>query len=916
VTESPVLYGRAKERAELNALIEAAARSKSGVRVLVGEPGMGKTALLRSVEADAEGFAVLCARGVPCEAGLPFAGLHRLLRPVTGLIDELPAPQRTAIRAALGQAEGPPPDRFLISVAVLSLLSELAERGPVLVVVDDAHWMDVPSLDALAFAAGRFEAEGVVLLAATRPDPPEPLSWAPAMTIGGLPPDACEQLIRSRVDGPVAGAVRDRLIAHTGGNPLALLEIIEGLSADQLAGRAPLPCPLPVGPGLERAYLERVAALPAPAQSLLLLAAAEDEIDAVTLLRAASHAGIEASALERAESAGLIQVSETKVGFRHPLMRSAVYQGAGLARRRWAHQVLGEVSGRDDRRTWHRAAAALEPDAELADELEQSAGRARVRSGYVAAAVAMERAAELTPDDGVRARRLVRAAWDRWLGGHAGLAVRLLDQARRAAEACGRARTLGEIDFLRGVIDLRGGVARDAYQSLVSAADRLDPDTALHALIGAAEAAFYAGDHRRFDVAASRVRQLAGVPGERAALIRAYLAGMAHAAEGDVSRSIAPFRTVLEIAGRIDDPDALRWAATAALMIGDDTIAHAFPSRAVEIARARGAVATVPQAIELLVHSELWTGRLAIAGANALEGLRLATETGQLNCACHLRALLALHAAIEGDVRTCRERAQEAMARAREHDLGLVSAVATWALAFSDLSLGRYGEAADRLTRMAEAGPGHGHHVITVLSAPHFVEAAVRSGHRERAARALEMFRFWAETVESTWALALVERCRALLADGPAADGHYRAALELHAASARDFERARTALLYGAYLRRQRRRAQARQHAREALEIFERLGASRWAERARGELRAAGETVTEPEGEETGALTAQQLQIARFIAEGATNREVAARLFISPRTVDYHVRNIFTKLGIGSRAELIRRFRASHAARA
>ena len=911
----PVLYGRVQECAELTAVIEAAARSESGVRVLVGEPGIGKTALLNSVTAHADGFAVLCARGTPSEARLPYAGLHRLLRPVTELIGGLPAPQRTAIRAALGQEDGPAPDRFLVSVAVLGLLSELAEKRPVLVVVDDAHWLDAPSLDALAFAAARFQAEGIALLAATRPEPPEPFSWAPVMTIGGLEPAACEQLIRARSGGPVAGPVLDRLITHTGGNPLALLEIAERLSAAQLAGRAPLPRPLPVGPALERAYLERVSALPVAAQRLLLLAAADDEIDAVTLLRAASHAGIDASALEAAEAAGLIRVSETRVRFRHPLIRSAVYQGAGLARRRWAHQVLGEVAARDDRRAWHRAAAALHPDAGLADELERSAGRARVRSGYTAAAAAMERAAELTPDDGVRARRLVRAAWDRWLGGHADAAVGLLDQARRAAEAGGRAGTLGEIDLLRGMIGLRGGVARDAYQSLVSAADRLGPEEALHALTAAAEAAFYAGDQLRFTAAAARIGRLGPVPGERAALIRAYFAGMAHAAEGEIVASIRQFRTVLEIAGRIDDPDLLRWAATAALMVGDDTIAHALPARAVDIARARGAVTKVPQAIELLVHSELWTGRLAIARANALEGLRLATQTGQLNCAGHLRALLALHAAIEGDVRTCRERAQEALARAREHDLGLVSAVATWALAFSDLSLGRYGEAADRLTRMAEAGPGHGHPVITVLSAPHYVEAAVRSGDHDRAARALAMFRSWAEAVQSAWALALVERCRALLADPAAADGHYRRALELHAVSARDFERARTALLYGAHLRRQRRRAQARRYTREALEIFERLGATRWAERARGELRAAGETVTDPEGEETGALTAQQLQIARFIAEGATNREVAARLFISPRTVDYHVRNIFAKLGIGSRVELVRRFRASGTAR-
>ncbi|ETK30494.1 helix-turn-helix transcriptional regulator [Microbispora sp. ATCC PTA-5024] len=944
----PLLYGRAAERAELDALIEAAAAdSRSAVRVLTGEPGAGKTALLGCALARAAGgpgasadpasrpaigepavaaaappgagrggFAVLTTRGVPSESRLPFAGLHRLLRPVTRLVGGLPAPQRKALGAALGQAEGPSPDRFLISVAVLTLLSELAERGPVLAVVDDAHWLDAPSLDALAFAAARFEAEGVVLLAAVRAGHLSPLSGLPALPVDGLTPGACDELITSRAEGPVATAVRDRLVAHTRGNPLALGEIVDALTPDQLAGRATLPHPLPIGPGLERAYLERVSALPAPTRSLLLLAAAEAEMDAGTLLRAAAHVRIEVSAIEPAESAGLIQVSEAGVRFRHPLMRSAVYQGAGLARRRWAHQVLGEVSGPGDRRPWHRAAAALEPDDGLAAELEESAGRARVRSGYAAAAVALERAAELTGSEPARVRRLVVAAWDRWLAGHTGSAVRLLDQARRSAEAAGDTRMLGEIDFLRGTVDLRGGVTGDAYRSLVSAAGRLEPETALRALMGAAEAASYAGDDRMLAAVARRAEEAADVPGDRAALIRAYLAGVADAVEGDLPRAVGPLREALRIAERVDDPDALVWAATAALLVGDDALAHALPARAAAIARARGAVTAVPQAVELLVHTELWSGRLAIAGANALEGLRLATDTGQLNCACHLRALLALHAAIEGDTAACRERARDAMTRAREHDLGLAWAVATWALAFGDLSQGRYGEAAQRLARMAEAGSGQGHRAITLLSAPHFAEAAARSGDRRRAGAALARFRAWAETVESTWALALVERCLALLAD-PAepgeADRHFRRALDLHARSERDFERARTALLYGAHLRKQRRRGQARHHAREALEIFERLGAVQWEERARGELRATGETVAGPGAGDAAGLTAQQFQIARFIAEGATNREVAARLFVSPRTVDYHVRNIFATLGIASRGELIRRFRGGRA---
>ncbi|MFF5204416.1 LuxR C-terminal-related transcriptional regulator [Streptosporangium sp. NPDC000396] len=899
---SRVLHGREQEQSELDSLLQAAVTSHSGVRVLIGEPGAGKTALLEYAIAHAEDFTVLSARGVPSESRLPFAALHRLVRPLTPLIDGLPGPQCKALAVALGRVEGPAPDRFLISVAVLSLLSEAAERGPVLAVLDDAHWMDAPSVDALAFAAARLEAEGVVLLAAIRPGHPSALHGLPVTQVGGLAPDAAGRLIRTRAEGPVTDAVRNRLVAHARGNPLALQEIVDGLTPEQLAGRAMLPCPLPIGPGLERAYLDRVSALPEETRTLLLLAAVEAEIDAATLLRAASRVRIDVSAIEAAESAGLVQLSEAGVRFRHPLMRSAVYQGAGLTRRRWAHQVLAEVSGAADRRSWHRAAAALEPDADLAAELEATAVRARVRSGYAAAAVALERAAELTPTEAQRARRLVSAAWDRWLAGHTDLATHLLDQARRSAGN----RDPGEIDFLSGVIGLRGGATRGAYASLLSAAHLLDPGRALHALMGAAEAALYAGDHVRLTSAARRADSLDATPGTRAVLMRTYLSAMAEAASGDISRVLGPLREVVNAAGLIDDPETLGWASTAALMLGDDTAAHALSSRAVALARARGAVTAVPQALELLIYSELWTGRLGIAGANALEGLRLATDTGQLNCVCHLRALLALHAAIEGDEHTCRERAQAALARAREHDIGLAAAVAMWALAFSDLSAGRYGQAAQRLTRMTRAGAGQGHGAITLLSAPHFVEAAVRSDDRERAARALGMFQAWADTVESTWAQALVERCRALLAGGHAADEHYRMALDLHARSERDFERARTALLYGTYLRKERRRAQARDHLREALEVFERLGALGWREKARAELRATGESVAGPENPIGDVLTAQQLQIARFIAEGATNREVAARLFVSPRTVDYHVRNIFAKLGIASRAELIR----------
>ncbi len=903
------VFGRAKELAEIEGLLHAARKGRSGGLMIVGEPGMGKTALL-SHAAKTPGFTVLSTHGSLVEGHLPFAGLHRLLTPLADMREAIPEPQADALSVALGLRTGPSPDRFLISLALLSLLSEAAEEGPVLVLVDDAHCLDRPSADALSFAASRFDAEGVALLAASRPTPSPVLSGLKVLELGGLDPEACEQLIAARAPHPVADAVRGRIVAETGGHPLALTEIVTAVSREQLAGLAPLPDLLPIGPELERAYAERVNTLKQSTQDLLLLAAIEGEGDLRTLALAAHRAGLDLTDLDPAVAVGLIEISEAGVSFRHPLMRSAVWRSATPARCQRAHSLLAEVSPAE-RRVWHLAAAALGPDERLAAELERVAGQSRVRSGYAAAARALERAAELSDSDEHRARRLVAAAWDCWLAGLPERATVLMDRAWRLAERHSMVRLLGEIDFQRGSIWLRNGVTLDAYAALMSAVDRLvhlEPELALTALMRAAESATYSGDIRRFAAAARRLQEMRNIRGEYADFIRGYLEGVARAATGPMADALVPLRTVLDLSARTDDPPTLIWGATVALMAGDDALAHAFSTRAVTIARANGAISVVPQALELLVYSELWTGQFRVAGANAAEGLRLATETGQVNCACHLRALLALHAAIEGRADLSRKRAREALTQAHAHGLGLSAAVATWALAFSDLAEGKYAETARRLRGMARAGPGHSHGWITILSAPHYVEAAVLSGDRATAERALAAFEDWAGSVNCAWALALVERCRALMSTGDAVDEHYRAALDLHRRGQRDFERARTALLYGSHLRRHRRRAEARPYLREAAEIFERLGIERWRTQAHNELRAAGETLAAGDTPALGLLTPQQLQIARFIAQGATNREVAAQLFISPRTVDYHLRNIFTKLGITSRAELIRRF--------
>jgi DNA-binding NarL/FixJ family response regulator len=923
----PVLLGRHAERATIAALLTAARESRSGALVVRGEAGFGKTALLEHAVAAADGFTVLTARGVESETELAFAGLHRLLRPVMGRIAALPPPQADALASAFQLAPARPQDRFGVSLAVLSLLSDTAEDRPVLCCVDDLQWMDAPSVDALAFAARRLEAEGIAMLCAEREDGAgDPMPGVPVLPLTSLDAGSCDALLRARSARRVAHAVRAAMIRQTEGNPLALVELVGLLTGRQLSGADPLPEPLPLSAGLQHAYLGRVSRLPADTQRLLLIAAADEDMGTATLLRAAAVADIDVDAMSTAEAAGLVAVSDAGVRFRHPLVRSAVYQGATLRQRRDAHRVLATVfdDPESDRRAWHRAAAVLAPGDTLAGELEATAGRARVRGGSAAAAAALERAAELTSDDGTRARRLTRAAFDAWLAGRASHAVALLNRALPLAHTD---EQLGEIEFLRGDIELHRGTVADAYEALLAAAARLAATNralAVRALVGAGEASTYAGDLERFLEAGRRAVALrAGGERPETQLMLDLLAGTGAVFQGHGRAGASLLRRVLAHAERVADPDALARAGAAALMLGDDTRAHALPTRAVATARARGAVAAVPYALETLVHTELWTGRLASAHTNALEGLRLARETGQHNRACNQLANLALVAAARGNELECRAFTRQALAQATAHGLGLAVAQCGWALAFLDLSLGRAAEASARLRRLATAGPGSGHQGVTLLSVPHLVEAVVRAagpdGHDgadgavlESARSALQTYSWWADLAGNPAIVAIAVRCQALLSQGDEADGHFQEALRLHAAHTWEFEQARTEVLYGEALRRARRRSEARVHLRNALEVFERCGAAAWERRARAELRATGEKLSPRSPLGTAELTPQELQIGRFIAEGATNREVAAQLFLSPRTVDYHLRRIFTKLGISSRVELVRFFARDH----
>ncbi|MBB6170997.1 DNA-binding NarL/FixJ family response regulator [Nocardiopsis mwathae] len=916
------LYGRDRERSTVRRLLADARTGTSGALLVLGEPGIGKTSLLDDARTAAPEFTALEARGVPAETDLAFAGLHRLLRPVTGRSAALPDAQRDALDAALGQSAAGAPEPFLLSVAVLSLLTEVAQNRPLLVRVDDAHWLDTPSLDALSFTARRAGTEGMCLLVAARgevraaeEDHTRLAAGVPVLRLDRLDADAIHAILGDAAPHPPADAVRTELAALAQGNPLAAVELVASLTSDQLAGTEPLPCVPDPGGRLGRTYARRIGRLPEATRTLLLLMAAAEGLAPPTLVRAAEHVGADLGALEPAEADDLIRVGEDAIGFRHPLVRSAAYHTAGLARRRAAHLVLARVFdeiGDPLRGAWHRAATAPHHDEECGRELEQVAVAERGHSGYATSSRLFERAAELTRDGAAKADRLTEAARDAWLTGRPGRARSLLDRVRALGDGPGLDRARGRTELLRGHIELRTGIAIDAHTALGSAAERLLPDhrdLALHTLLHSAEAGALSGDHHRFCATADRMMALRR-PDEapHARIMFDYVAGKAAMYRGRYTEGIEPLRRAVHASEGVDDPEVLTWGGISALLLGAPLRAHNLLSRAVAVARRTGAVSAVPHALEFLTYAELWTGRLPLVSANATEGLRLADETGQRNCASHHRASLAMVAAIQGEQDVCRSQAAASLGHAEAHDLGVTGALATWALAHLDMGMGRMNDAVVRLRAMAKAGPGRGHTALRLLSAPHYLEAAIRTDDVGRAERALRSFDRWAQATGSDGARALAARCRALRAQGKAAEGHFEEAIALHQRGYCDFERARTELLFGDMLRRTRRVRRAREYLHGALETLERLNAVPWADQARAQLRASGESVRTRERPALESLSPQQLQIARFVAEGATNREVAAQLFLSPRTVDHHLRNVFTKLGIRSRVELARMF--------
>ncbi|MBA8956353.1 AAA family ATPase [Actinomadura namibiensis] len=903
------LIGRSGECRRLAELVGQARGGEGGALVLTGEPGIGKSELLEHAVRLAGGFRVIRAGGVPSEEDLTYGAVHRLVRPLAEGVPHLPPAARQALERVLGRRTPPPRERLRVAVATLGLLTRAAARRPLLVLLDDLRWIDAESRRVLGFVARRVGAERALVLAATDGDPAALMPGVPVLPLRGLDEGDCLRLIAERCPTPVAPGTREVLAHAADGNPLALLELLRTLSPAQLGQPALLPDPLPLGPRLTAARLDRFRRLPAGCRRLLVLLAAEPRLEPLALVHVTRRAGLDPVALAPAADAGLVTLSATAVRFRRPDLGRVIYQTADLAERHWAHQALARAFAEtgDERRTWHEAALAPGADDGLADELERQGTAARRRGEQARAAALLERSAWLGRDGERRARRLLGAADCDLRAGRPRRAARLLDRATPLAGP----DLLGRLQYLQGVIALRQAAAPDAFDALLSAAGHLaghDRPLAVKALVAAGEAGLYAGDAALPVRAGRRLRALLGdAPGpDRAEIGFAadFLLGVAGSFEGRLAEAVPRLRRLLDTADRITDPQLLTWGAYGALFAADDARARALASRAVALARAAGDTAAMAHAMQYQAYPECWLGGPAAATRTAVEGLRLARETGQLNCARTLMGTLMLAAGLTGDARACGRYADRVVDEASEHGLGLASSLGLWGLALLSLAEGDWARAAERLGQVTR--PDGGHPGVAVEAVPTYVEAAVRAGRRERAERAAAAFDRWAGQIGRGWPAALAARCRALLDTGDP-DRHYREALRLHRSGGRELERARTALLYGEHLNRERRRGEARVQLRDAAEVFRRHRAGPWLERARAELRAGGDGGPDPAATDA-VLTSRQRQIARLVAEGATNKEVAARLSLSPRTVDHHLRHVFERLGITSRTDLVRRF--------
>ena len=896
------LLGRGRERDVIDQLVAGVRAGQSRVLVLRGEAGIGKTALLEYLSAGARGCRVARAAGVESEMELAFAGLHALCAPMLGRLGQLPAPQRDALNTAFGMSAGPPPDRFMVGLAVLSLLADAAEEQPLVCIVDDAQWLDRVSVQTLAFVARRLLAERVGLVFALRESGGDHLlEGLPELMVEGLAIDDAGLLLDAAIPGPLDARVRDRILGEADGNPLALVELARGAKPVAVAGGFGLPVEMPLTSRIEQGFVRQLEPLPAQTRRLLLLAAAEPVGDVPLLWRAAERLGIGPEAAAPAEVAGLLEIG-ARVRFRHPLVRSAAYRAAPAPERREAHRALADATDArldPDRRAWHRARAAAGPDEAVAGELERSADRAQARGGLSAAAAFLQRAAELTPDPAKRVERSLAAAQAKLEVADAVSASDLLAAAEIGpVDELQRAR----LERLRAQIAFAIRRGRDAPPMLLEAARRLGPldaamarETYLEAIAAAMFAGrLGAGPDERAVAEAARASSQASAAGAADLLLDALVTRFT---EG-YATSVEPLSRALRTFCALDDGGAdRRWlwlACRLAQDLWDDELWHALATRGVHVARETGALSLLPNALNYLAALNVHSGAFATAAALVDEVDSITHATGfppLMYAACRL-------AAARGDQTQTEALLEWGRRSATERGEGSALGQASWLTALLYNGHGDYGEALAAARQACE----HEDVMAYGWALVELIEASVRSGGREdEAAAALDRLSERTRASGTEWALGIEARCRALLSDD---ESCYRDSVERLARTRAVVELARSRLVYGEWLRRENRRVDAREQLRAAHEMFSRMGAAAFAERARRELAATGETVRKRTVETPDELTTQEAQVARLAAQGRTNPEIAAQLFISARTVEYHLHKVFPKLGISSRREL------------
>ncbi len=901
-----MFVGRGAERAQIGRLLERAATGGGGALVLRGEAGVGKTALLEQAVDAAEGFRVLRALGVESEAELPFAALHELVGPVVGLIRGLPEPQSKALRAVLALEEIENPDPFSAYAATLGLLAAAAAEQPVLCVLDDAHWLDQASAEALVFAARRIDRDPIAMLFAIR-DPAEAAFSAPGLAelrVDGLTVEEAKSLLAASTPS-VLPAVVDRLVESARGNPLALLEFAASARQDDESGQ-----PLPVSEAVERAFLARASRLSAGAQRALLLAAVCDPRDPEALWAALESEQVSSDSLAEAERAGLI-VRGRRLRFSHPLARSAIYYSAPPAERRAAHLILAETTSAPDRRTWQLAAAAPGPDEQVAAALEQGAADARRRAGVSAAAAALERGARLTPDEEARARRLFEAGLAAEAAGRLDRAEQLLAEA---AELATDAELHADAVARRSYLLFDRGEFERALELATAEARRAAGSTAARVLTagGAVHALVHRLDIPAARATAERAAELAGA-GVRQDLDLCHMLAWTWELSGQTQQALELAR---ECADRTDMGTVLAIDYAAHFIVLEDyERARDRLELIVEQARKAHALGNLSYAVDMLARLELRMGRPTPAYAASLEAIQLTEPLGNDVALASSLARLALVEATLGryDAANAHGRRSLRITAARGDRYNEVRA--REGLGLEALARGDVAAAADWLEPAAQL-LAHGGVRLPNTFPLHgdLIEAQVRLGKQAEASKQLARLLENAALTESRWARAVGARCGALLADDAEAGEAFEAALELHEADPNDFERARTQLAYGERLRRLRRPRLAREQLHLALETFERLGARPWAERARAELRASGERLRSRKPVAHEQLTPQELQVSLGAAEGLTNKEIGARLFLSPKTVEFHLGRAYRKLDVRSRAELIKLFAQQAAA--